>query len=265
MRVLISETDAMAAALLAGRVEALGHESITRHMDLNALESHDLSPYDVLMVAPPHPVARLAPFMAELRETTRRHPYIVLLAPEPEAPGARAILPPEAAKNANAILKKPFDFSLVSGLLADAQRLTDFMTALEACIAGGLELEAPIPGALEPAAFGQVLFSALDRIARGRGGAGLVSVRMGDGDVQALGATLVELHRKSEILGRVGARDFALLLQNTADAGEAAAMAARLAEGLHGAVGLQGAEITLTAVALPGGQQIAEHRLAPGP
>ncbi|HBH25868.1 MAG TPA: hypothetical protein DDX54_00475 [Rhodospirillaceae bacterium] len=273
MRILLSETDAMAERLLTARLEALGHDVTARHTPGgNLLSAPDLGSYDILMAAPPHPVSRMRQYMGEVRAAAGHYPYVVLIVPEPEPLAPRSVPvpvpPPGPGGGINAALRKPLDLTLLPHILENAERLTTFLDRMEAAEEeGGLALATPIRGVLEPAAFAQVTHAAMDRIARGRGGAGLVAVVLEEDDggkPEALGAALVDLHRKSEILGRVGAQHFALLLQDTHGAYEAMTMEARIMEGLAARPEMRGRRVRATAIALPGGQKMAEHTLTLG-
>jgi hypothetical protein len=285
MRILISEPDPMAAHFLVARAQALGCVAEARYLHAAELEAADLSPYDVLMVSPSLPAARTGLYTGRLRAAAGRTPYIVVLLPAPDshAPGSVAppSLPPAPRDGVNAVLRKPLDPSALERVLGNARHLTALMALLDAADRGEAAVATPAPpGALDAPTFAHVALSALYRVARGQQAAGVVRVSLGGAQVtgaqvtgaqvtgahgRALGDALVALKRRSEILGRLAPGEFALLLQGARAEVIAAGgqMAARLAQGLCAAPGLEGTRVALTALALPDGEVLGAHAVEP--
>ena len=274
MKILVSETDPVTSRLLCSYLETNGHEVRTENLHEADLRKINLPSYDVLIVSPPYPISSMSAFMNILRDVAGHYPYIAVIVPksgnELTGHAFESIVEGEAKDGINTAIKKPLDFSNVSHTLENAERLNDFISTISPCDDSGVMINERddiyqyeyIDGVMALSAFKHVVFCTLDQLARGKTKAGVICVKLKNPDVgkdKALGKALATLHRRSEILGRVGYGYFSILIQGIIKSEEIHDMAQRLADKLYDFEFLKGAKIKIDAMTLPNGELVSRN------
>lgn len=216
MEVLVIDRESLTNQLIASKLGAKGHHVVAEPNKNTAFEMVKTGTFDCIMVDPA-PLAEARPVIIGVWKNIRTavKPYLFLLSKT--ATAEEAIL-----AGTNDVLNKPLSTQDLETKIGNAQRLMDIcrMLATEDNIhsSGGM---------IGKAAFNQLFLSAIDRAFRYGERSLIVFVEVTNHDevVKVTGAEAFEetirkltekmtfMRRQSDVIGRLGAETFAILLQ----------------------------------------------------
>lgn len=215
MHILVIDRDALATQLLQARLEARGHKLVIEPNKNAAFDRMREEKFDCVMIDPA-PMSEARPVIIGVWKSLRGpfKPYILLLSKS--ATREDAIL-----AGTNDVLNKPFDPQALESKVGNAERLIALHHHLGAddddVRSGG--------GMIGKAAFNQLFLSAIDRAFRYGERSLVILVRLRNLDelratsagvddmLAALGERLTLMRRQSDVIGRIGAECFGILLQ----------------------------------------------------
>lgn len=216
MEILVIDRDSLTSQLIASKLGAKGHK-VTVESNKNA--AFDLikdGRFDCVMIDPA-PMSEARPVIIGVWKNVRTpiKPYLVLLAKEGSS--ETAIL-----AGTNDILYKPLSSAELDTKIGNAERLQAIVAKL------AKEVEVPSSGGLiGKSAFTQLFLSAIDRAFRYGERSLLVFITVTNieemnqlvgeqavnGALSRLAEKMSFMRRQSDVIGRLGFRDFAILLQ----------------------------------------------------
>lgn len=216
MEIMVIDRDALTSQLISSKLTALGHVVVSEPNKNIAFDQIRDGKFDCIIVDPA-PLSEPRPVVIGIWKNIRTavKPYIMLLSKT--ATTEEAIL-----AGTNDVLNKPFGSVDIETKMQNAQRLMDISRHLahedNVHSSGGM---------VGKAAFNQLFLSAIDRAFRYGERCLIVFAEMTNYDemVGALGQEAVDatvakltdkmtfMRRQSDVIGRLSARDFAIILQ----------------------------------------------------
>lgn len=216
MEIVVIDRDELVPQLITSRLEAKGHSVVSFAGKKEALDLLAQKKIDCIMVDPA-PLSEARPVVIGIWKAIRGRyaPYMMLLSKT--ATQGDAI-----AAGTHDVLNKPLNARDLEIKIANAERLNDLCQRLSQ----GADIKSE-GGAIGRAAFNQLFLSAIDRAFRyGERSLvvfitldnyqGIVATKgqgMADDTVQKLTEKLVFMRRQSDVIGRIGEHEFAILLQ----------------------------------------------------
>jgi PleD family two-component response regulator len=216
MDILVIDRESLTNQLISSKLLAKGH---TVTIEPNKNEAFDRirdGKFDCIMVDPA-PLSDARPVMIGIWKSTRAKtkPYLILLSKT--ATQEEAIL-----SGTNDVLRKPFSSPDIDVKIANAERLLDISNHL-----AKEDNVHSVGGMIGKAAFNQLFLSAIDRSFRYGERSLIVFLSMINYDeiteaagepaaaeaLKGLTDKLTFMRRQSDVIGRLGARDFGILLQ----------------------------------------------------
>jgi DNA-binding response OmpR family regulator len=216
MEIMVIDRDVLTNQLIASKLEAKGHRVQTFQNKNEAFDVLRTGAFDCVMVDPA-PLSEPKPVIVAVWRNIRTEikPYVVLLTKT--ATTEDAIL-----AGANDMLTKPLDTQEIEARLANAERLIE--------ISRHLAHEDHVHsshGMIGKAAFNQLYLAAVDRAVRYGERSLIVFIHFrnydtmletqGDKEVgvviRKLSERMTFMRRQSDVIGRLGVKDFAILLQ----------------------------------------------------
>jgi len=216
MDILVIDRESLTNQLISSKLTAAGHTVTVEPNKNEAFEKIKSRPFDCIMVDP-YPLSEARPVVVGIWRSiqTPVKPYLLLL--------SKSATPEEAIlAGANDVLIKPFSSADIETKTGNAERLMDISRHLaredNVHSSGGM---------IGKAAFNQLYLSAIDRAFRYGERSLIVFVEMTNYDAiaAAAGAEAAEetvrqltekmtyMRRQSDVIGRLGAKDFGILLQ----------------------------------------------------
>lgn len=216
MDIMVIDRDQLTNQLISAKLESQGHKAATYQNKNEAFESIRTGHFDCIMVDP-SPLAEAKPVVVAVWRhiTTPVRPYLMLLSKT--ATTEEAIL-----AGANDCLGKPFSTQEIETKLQNAARLMEISRHL-----AHEDNVHSASGMIGKAAFNQLFLSAMDRAFRYGERSYIVFVHVGNHDdmvdvagqdavndtMRKLNEKLTFMRRQSDVIGRLGAKDYAILLQ----------------------------------------------------
>ncbi|MDE1152858.1 MAG: diguanylate cyclase [Micavibrio sp.] len=216
MEILVIDRESLTNQLIGTKLGAKGHKVVTEPNKNAAFDMIKAGSFDCIMVDPaPLPEARpvIIGIWKNLRSPVK--PYILLL--------GKTGTPEDAiAAGTNDVLNKPFSTADIETKIGNAERLQDITRKL-----AREDNVHSVGGLIGKAAFNQLFLSAIDRAFR-YGERSLIvfvtitnvddmNAAMGQDTVNDTVSRLTEkmtfMRRQSDVIGRLGFKDFAILLQ----------------------------------------------------
>jgi len=216
MEILVIDRDSLTNQLIGTKLGAKGHNVVTESNKNAAFDMIKAGNFDCIMVDPaPLPEARpvIIGIWKNLKGPVK--PYIILLGKDGKPEDA-------IAAGTNDILNKPLSTADVETKIGNAERLQDITRKL-----AREDNVHSVGGLIGKAAFNQLFLSAIDRAFR-YGERSLIvfvtitnvddmNAAMGQETVNDTVTRLTEkmtfMRRQSDVIGRLGFKDFAILLQ----------------------------------------------------
>jgi DNA-binding response OmpR family regulator len=216
MQVLVIDRESLTNQLIASKLEAKGHKVVCEPNKNAAFDMVKAGAFDVIMVDPA-PLSEARPVVIGIWKNIRSQvkPYIMLLSKT--ATTEEAIL-----AGTNDVLNKPLSSADLDTKIHNAERLMEFcrMLAKEDNVHSH-------GGMIGKAAFNQLFLSAIDRSFRYAERSLIVFITMTnheemlaavgqeafDETVKKLTEKMTFMRRQSDVIGRLGVKDFAILLQ----------------------------------------------------
>jgi PleD family two-component response regulator len=216
MNIMVIDRDSLTNQLISTKLEAKGHETAVFQNKNEAFDAIRAGDFECIMVdaaplAEPKPV--VVAIWRNLSGPVR--PYLLLLSKT--ATAEEAIL-----AGANDVLLKPFSTQDIDTKLQNAERLMEISRHLahEDNVHSG-------DGMIGKAAFNQLFHSAIDRAFRYGERSLIVFIHFANYDeieaaqgpdglaetLHKLNEKMTFMRRQSDVIGRLGAKDFAILLQ----------------------------------------------------
>ncbi|MBI1215250.1 MAG: diguanylate cyclase [Alphaproteobacteria bacterium] len=267
MRILVIDRESLSSQLITSKLGAKGHDVVAEPNKNAAFELVQKGDIDCIMIDPA-PMAEARPVIIGIWKNIRTStkPYIMLLSKT--ATTEDAIL-----SGANDVLNKPLSSQDLDVKVRNAERLMAICRHLER-----VDDVHSTGGMIGKAAFNQLFLSAVDRAFRYGERSLIIFIRLTNhaGIVSAVGqeeyenivAQLTEkmtfMRRQSDVIGRLGEDEFAILLQRPQYESEPIDAINRFAEVLdkfhHGFENKDAApHIHLSLIELPQGAQHAER------
>ncbi len=216
MDILVIDRESLTNQLISTKLSAKGHSVTVEPNKNEAFEKIKSHPYDCIMVDP-YPLSEARPVVVGIWKCLKGSvkPYLLLLSKT--ASTEEAIL-----AGTNDVLKKPFSNQDIEIKTGNAERLMDIARHLES-----VDDVHSFGGMIGKAAFNQLFLSAIDRSFRYGERSLIVFLEMTNYDellakagAAATEQTLVKLtekmtfmRRQSDVIGRLGPKDFGILLQ----------------------------------------------------
>ena len=216
MDILVIDRESLTNQLISSKLTAKGHTVTVEPNKNEAFEKIRNNAYDCIMVDP-YPLSEARPVVVGIWKCLRApvKPYLLLLSKT--ATTEEAIL-----AGANDVLKKPFSTQDIDVKTGNAERLMDIARHLER-----VDDVHSSGGMIGKAAFNQLFLSAIDRSFRYGERSLIVFIEMTNYDAvaAAVGAEAMEntlqkltekmtfMRRQSDVIGRLGSKDYGILLQ----------------------------------------------------
>lgn len=216
MEIVVIDRDELVPQLITSRLEAKGHSVVSFSGKKEALDLLAQKKIDCIMVDPA-PLSEARPVVIGIWKAIRGRyaPYMMLLSKT--ATQGDAI-----AAGTHDVLNKPLNARDLEIKIANAERLNDLCQRLSQ----GADIKSE-GGAIGRAAFNQLFLSAIDRAFRYGERSLVVFITLdnyqgivatkgqgtADDTVQKLTEKLVFMRRQSDVIGRIGEHEFAILLQ----------------------------------------------------
>ncbi len=216
MNVFVIDRDALTNQLIASRLATWGHRVQVFQNKNDALEALKTQEVDCILFDPnPVSEAKLIVFAIWKVLQNRMRPYLILLSKT--ATTEEAIL-----SGACDVLQKPLDNQDLDTKMQNAERLTE----LKRMLAVEDEVHSA-SGVIGKAAFHQLFLSSVERAFRYAERSLVVFIQMHNYDdivaaagpdiaasvVKKLNEKMTYMRRQSDVIGRLSAKDFAILLQ----------------------------------------------------
>jgi PleD family two-component response regulator len=218
MKIMVIDRDSLTNQLISSKLEAKGH-TVTTYQNKNeafdVLRSED---FDCVMVDPA-PLSEPKPVVIAVWRhiTATVRPYLLLLTKT--ATTEEAVL-----AGANDVLNKPFSSQDIEVKLKNAERLMEICRHLAR--EDNVHSES---GMIGKAAFNQIFLSAIDRAFRYGERSDIVFIHCGNYEemtaalgeeavhdaLKKLNEKLTFTRRQSDVIGRLGQKDYAIMLQRT--------------------------------------------------
>jgi PleD family two-component response regulator len=216
MQILVIDRDSLTNQLITTKLAAKGHTVVAEPNKNEALEKIKTGAFDCIMVDP-YPLSEARPVIIGVWKNLRgdNKPYLMLLSKT--ATQEEAIL-----AGTNDVLSKPFNSADIDVKVENAERLM--------LIRQNLAKEDNVHssgGMIGKAAFNQLFLSAIDRAFRYAERSLIVFLEMTNYDevraaageeavnetIRQLTEKMTFMRRQSDVIGRLGAKDFGILLQ----------------------------------------------------
>jgi diguanylate cyclase (GGDEF)-like protein len=216
MQVMVIDRDSLTNQLLSSKLEAKGHAVMAFQNKNEAFDALRAGEFDCVMIDPA-PLAEPKPVVVAVWRniTAKVRPYLLLLSKT--ATTGEAVL-----SGTNDVLVKPFSAEDIEIKMQNAGRLMEISRHLaqEDDIHSG-------DGMIGKAAFNQLFHAATDRAFRYGERSLIVFIHFSNHDdmardigheaadalLRALSEKLTFARRQSDVIGRVGAKDYAIMLQ----------------------------------------------------
>ena len=216
MEILVIDRESLTNQLIASKLEAKGHKVTVEPVKNQAFEMIKNGQFDCIMLDPA-PLSEARPVVIGVWKNIRTavKPYILLLAKEGSTETA-------LLAGTNDVLNKPLSTADLETKIGNAERLQDITRKL-----AREDNVHSVGGVIGKAAFNQLFLSAIDRAFRyaERSLIIFVSITNVDEMNKILGQETVDdtmrkltekmtfMRRQSDVIGRLGFKDFAILLQ----------------------------------------------------
>ncbi len=216
MEILVIDRESLTNQLIASKLEAKGHKVTVEPGKNQAFEMIKAGNFDCIMLDPA-PLSEARPVVIGVWKNTRTavKPYLLLLAKEGSTETA-------LLAGTNDVLNKPLSTLDLETKIGNAERLQDITRKL-----AREDNVHSVGGVIGKAAFNQLFLSAIDRAFRyaERSLLVFVSITNVDDMNKILGQETVDdtmkkltekmtfMRRQSDVIGRLGFKDFAILLQ----------------------------------------------------
>ncbi|MCE9507257.1 MAG: diguanylate cyclase [Alphaproteobacteria bacterium] len=216
MDILVIDRESLTNQLISSKLQARGHTVVMEPNKNEAFEKIKIGNFDCILLDPA-PLSDARPVMIGIWKSLRAHmkPYLIMLSKT--ATQEEAI-----AAGTNDVLLKPFSVMDLDTKIGNAERLIEITRHL-----AKEDNVHSTGGMIGKAAFNQLFLSAIDRSFRYGERSFIVFLSMINYDaiVAALGAAAAEetlqkltekvtsMRRQSDVIGRLGASDFGILLQ----------------------------------------------------
>lgn len=266
MKTLILDSDASASNLLRAKLEEIGHDVHEESAKSELVKRVIEDVYDVIFIDP-SPMNGAHDHVLNIRRAVRYYPYLFLL-----SEGATHEMAVESG--VNEFLPKPIDPVEMDEKLFQAKSLLNLVSHLnderEDFKSGG--------GIISKSAFNQLFISALDRASRYGEVTYLLFISLdnyteisqsegassADVCVASMCQNMMDLRRRSDIVGQTRNNEFCLLIQRPNNESEPIMAANRFAEGLvqyNNTVSSVGVPFSMSIklYQAPTGRKVAEH------
>jgi PleD family two-component response regulator len=216
MDILVIDRESLTNQLISSKLQARGHTVVTEPNKNEAFDKIKNGNFDCILLDPA-PLSDARPVMIGIWKSLRAHtkPYLIMISKT--ATQEEAI-----ASGTNDVLLKPFSAADLDTKIGNAERLIEITRHL-----AKEDNVHSTSGMIGKAAFNQLFLSAIDRSFRygERSFIVFLSMMNYDGIVTALGEAaaaetlqkltekVTSMRRQSDVIGRLGASDFGILLQ----------------------------------------------------
>lgn len=255
MKILVIDREPVAAQLVAGKLAAKGHDVAVESQKQQALDRIHQEQIECVLLDPA-PLSDARPVIVGMWKSSRAplKPYIMLFSKDGTKEAA-------VAAGANDILFKPLDAAELDTKIDNAQRIVTLVNKLsgeEDLHSGG--------GIIGKNAFQQLFLSAIDRAFRYAERSFVTFITMDPDNtipenelsekIDTLSKDIIFMRRQSDVIGRVGRKEYALLMQRPMYESEPADAVGRFAEFLTAfAAKNQGyGSFSIDLIELPSGQ-----------
>lgn len=208
MRVMVIDRDSLTNQLLASKLEAKGHAVVTYQNKNEAFDVLRAGEFDCVLVDP-LPLAEPKPVVVAVWRniTSAVRPYLLLLSKT--ATGEQAVL-----AGTNDVLVKPLSADEIEVKMANADRLMEICRHL-----AGPDDTPATHGMIGRGAFNELFNAATDRAFRYGEKSLIVFIhvsnldKMPPGAIDHVSEKLTQARRQSDVIGRIGLQDYAIMLQ----------------------------------------------------
>jgi len=238
MKILVIDKDPLTNQLISSKLTSRGHEVLVEPNKNQAIETLGDENFDCIILDPA-PLSETRPIILSIWRMvkTRIKPYMILLTKNEDMTTDQAIL-----SGNNDFITKPLDMADVDEKMANAERFVD--------ICRYLDTEDKIEdtkGIINKNAFNQLFLSSLDRAFRYGERSLIVFINISNYDrikensgkegLDHFNNKIAEkmnlMRRQSDVIGRIGERDYAILLQRPLYEAEPLDAVARFADVLN--------------------------------
>lgn len=234
MKILIIDNDDVSAQLINARLEPMGHHIMVEKSKEAGVQLALENVYDLILFDP-SPMNSAQSHVLNIRRSVRYYPYFLLL-----KEGANREQAVESSMND--FVDKPVDGVQLDEKIYHAEQLRKVLKQF----GDGNEDFKSAGGVIAKSAFNQLFLSSLDRASRYGEKSYVLFIRLSnykdtyhdegpssaDNAVAALCKNLMELHRRSDVVGQTGKSEYCLLIQRPNDEQESIMAADRLTEKL---------------------------------
>lgn len=218
MKILVIDKDTLTNQLITSKLSSRGHEVVVEVNKNQAIEMLGEQNFDCIILDPT-PLSEARPVILSIWRIVkaRTKPYIILLTKNEEMTTDQAIL-----SGNNDFIMKPFDMGDVEDKMSNAERFIEVCKYLDA-----EDKMEDTKGIINKNAFNQLFLSALDRAFRYGERSLIVFINIsnyehikklsGKEGLDHFDNKMAEkmnlMRRQSDVIGRIGEADYAILLQ----------------------------------------------------